>query len=75
MAADGLSGADIDAVRDHLVMLRANELIPTKPHVLRQLVESVLASSRSKQSCPAQGLPALPPGRRAGGACCGHDRQ
>lgn len=32
MVADGLSEADIDAVRDHLVLLRANELIPTKPH-------------------------------------------
>jgi hypothetical protein len=35
----------------------------------------ILASSRSKQSCPAQGLPALPPGRGASEACCGHDPQ
>src|ERR1700688_4952699 len=35
----------------------------------------VLATSRSKQSCPAQGLPALPPGRGASEACCGHDPQ
>jgi hypothetical protein len=35
----------------------------------------VLTSSRSKQSCPPQGLPALPPDRGASEACCGHDRQ
>jgi transposase len=34
-----------------------------------------LASYRSKQSCLARGLPALPPGRAASEAYCGHDPQ
>jgi hypothetical protein len=55
MAADGLSSADIEAARDHLVMLRANELIPTKAHVLRQLVESVAASPTAINVSIAQG--------------------
>jgi hypothetical protein len=39
MAAGGLSEADIAAVQGHLAMLRVNELVPTKPHILERLIE------------------------------------
>jgi hypothetical protein len=44
MAADGLSEADIEAVQDHLAMLRINELVPTKHHILRQMIDGVEAA-------------------------------
>jgi len=36
MNVDGLSEADIEAVQRHLIMLRQNDLVPTKDHVLRR---------------------------------------
>lgn len=39
MAAAELSEADIDAVQDHLAMLRINELVPTRTHILEKLIE------------------------------------
>src|SRR5882757_9661234 len=44
MAADGLSEADIEAVQRHLIMLRKNDMVPTKDHVLRQMIEGVEAA-------------------------------
>jgi site-specific DNA recombinase len=38
-------------------------------------IGSGVVNARSKQSCPAQGLSALPPGRGASEACCGRDPQ
>ena len=35
MGTDGLSESDIEAVQDHLALLRINELVPTKHHILR----------------------------------------
>jgi hypothetical protein len=37
MIAEGLSEADIEAVKRHLAMLRANDMVPTKYQVLRQM--------------------------------------
>ncbi|WP_143046871.1 hypothetical protein [Bradyrhizobium erythrophlei] len=34
MGADGLSDADIEAVQNHLAMLRTNDLVPTNRHIL-----------------------------------------
>ncbi|WP_158537643.1 hypothetical protein [Bradyrhizobium sp. MOS003] len=41
MIADGLSEADIEAVKRHLTMLRANDMVPTKYDVLRHMIEGV----------------------------------
>ena len=39
MTAEGLTEREIDAVRDHLHMLRINNLIPTRRDILGQLLE------------------------------------
>ncbi|WP_422388634.1 hypothetical protein [Bradyrhizobium symbiodeficiens] len=44
MIAKGFSEADIEAVKRHLAMLRANDMVPTKYHVLRQMIEGVQAA-------------------------------
>lgn len=43
MLAEGLSETDIEAVKRHLAMLRQNDMVPTKYHVLRQMIEGVQA--------------------------------
>jgi hypothetical protein len=43
IAADELSEADIEAVQRQLTMLRKNDLVPTKHHVLRQMIDGVEA--------------------------------
>lgn len=43
MTADGMGESDIEAVTDHLAMLRTNELVPTKPHILLRLLDQVHA--------------------------------
>jgi hypothetical protein len=55
MAADGLCEADIEAVQDHLAMLRVNELIPTKPSILRGMIEGVAATPTAMNLAVAQG--------------------
>jgi len=45
MAADGTSEGDIEAVADHLAMVCTNELVPTKPHILRHLFHQAIAKS------------------------------
>jgi integrase len=40
MAADGMCTADIAAVRDHLAMLRINNLVPTRQGVLQKLLDA-----------------------------------
>jgi hypothetical protein len=55
MIADGLSDADIQAVQRHLIMLRQNHLIPTKEHVLRQMIEGVQAAPTAMNVSVAQG--------------------
>ena len=55
MAADGLSEADVDAVQRHLAMLRNNDMVPTKYHVLRQMIESVEAAPTAMNMDVAQG--------------------
>lgn len=55
MAADGLSEADIEAVQDHLAMLRINELVPTKHHILRGMIEGVAATPTAINLAVAQG--------------------
>ena len=46
-----------------------------KPSRSRDQKSAPLLNARSRQSCPAQGLRALSPGRGASEACCGRDRQ
>ena len=55
MTEHGLSEADIEAVQDHLVMLRINELIPTKQHILRTMIEGVAAIPTAMNIAVAQG--------------------
>ncbi|OSI20530.1 DUF6538 domain-containing protein [Bradyrhizobium canariense] len=55
MAEDGLSEADVEAVQDHLAMLRVNELIPTKHHILRTMIEGVAAIPSAMNIAVAQG--------------------
>jgi integrase len=55
MAADGLSEADIEAVQDHLAMLRINVLVPTKHHILRQMIDGVEAAPTAMNVSVAQG--------------------
>ncbi len=54
MAADGMNECDIEAVVDHLAMLRINELVPTKPHLLRGLLEQVQAEPNAMNMAMAQ---------------------
>jgi hypothetical protein len=55
MIAEGLSEADIEAVKRHLGMLRANDMVPTKYHVLRQMIEGVQALPTAMNMDVAQG--------------------
>ena len=55
MIAEGLSEADIEAVKCHLAMLRANDMVPTKYHVLRQMIEGVRAAPTAMNMDVAQG--------------------
>jgi integrase len=55
MAADGLSEVDIEAVIDHLAMLRINELIPTKHHILNRMLQGVAAPPAAMNIDVAQG--------------------
>ncbi|MGJ5202889.1 DUF6538 domain-containing protein [Bradyrhizobium sp. HKCCYLR20261] len=55
MAAEGLSEADIEAVQDHLAMPRVNELVPTKHHILRDMIEGVSATPTAMNLAVAQG--------------------
>lgn len=55
MAEDGLSEADIEAIQDHLAMLRVNELIPTKHHILQTMIEGVAAIPTAMNIAVAQG--------------------
>ena len=43
MLAEGLTEGDVEAVKHHLDMLRANFIVPTKYRVLQQMVEGVKA--------------------------------
>jgi hypothetical protein len=55
MIAEGLSEADIEAVKRHLLVLRDNFMVPTKYHVLRQLIEDVQAVPTAMNMEVAQG--------------------
>jgi integrase len=55
MAADGLSVVDIEAVVNHLARLRTNELIPTKHHILKRMLEAVAAPPTAMNIDVAQG--------------------
>jgi integrase len=55
MSADGLSDADIEAVQDHLAMLRINDLVPTNHHILRRMIEAVAATPTAMNIEVAQG--------------------
>ncbi|QDM20934.1 hypothetical protein FIU28_07260 [Tardiphaga sp. vice154] len=55
MSADGLSEADIEAVIDHLALLRINEMIPTKHHILQRMLQAVAARPTAMNIDVAQG--------------------
>ena len=55
MAAGGLSEADVEAVQSYLTMLWNNDMVPTKYHVLRQMIESVQAAPTAMNMDVAQG--------------------
>lgn len=55
MTADGLSEADVDAVIDQLAMLRINEMIPTKHHILDRMLQAVAARPTAMDIDVAQG--------------------
>lgn len=55
MVAEGLSEADVEAVKRHLAMLRANDMVPAKYHVLRQMIEGVHAAPTAMNMDVAQG--------------------
>jgi hypothetical protein len=55
MAEDGMSEIDIEAVQNHLALLRVNELVPTKHHILRHMIEGVEAVPTAMNLAVAQG--------------------
>ncbi|MBR0827242.1 hypothetical protein JQ596_17085 [Bradyrhizobium manausense] len=55
MIAEGLSEVDIEAVKRHLALLRANDMVPTKYHVLRQMIDGVQAVPTAMNMDVAQG--------------------
>lgn len=55
MVAAGLSEADIEAIERHLTMLQKNDMVPTKYHVLRQMIEGVQAAPTAMNMDVAQG--------------------
>lgn len=56
MASAGLTEADIAVVQDHLTMLRINELVPTKAHILNRLVEGARAQPSAMNMAQAQSI-------------------
>jgi len=56
MIADGLSEADIEAVKRHLLLLQYNFMVPTKYHVLRQMIEGVQAVPTAMNMEVARGI-------------------
>ena len=55
MVFDGLSDTDIEAVQRHLICFGNNDLVPTKHHVLRQMIEGVKAVPTAMNVSVAQG--------------------
>ncbi len=56
MLADGMSAGDVEAVVDHLAMLRVNELVPTKTHILRRLLDQVDAQPNAMNLSQTQSV-------------------
>jgi integrase len=56
MASEGLSEADIEAVQNHLKMLRRNDLVPTKPHILARLIEGAKAEPTAMNIAQTQNI-------------------
>lgn len=56
MTAGGMGEGDIEAVTDHLAMLRTNELVPTKPHILRRLPDHVHAQPNAMNMALTQSI-------------------
>lgn len=56
MLAEGLTEQDIGAVQDHLAMLRFNDLVPTKPHILTRLLEATSAPVTAMNLAQAQAV-------------------
>lgn len=54
MRADGLSDDDVEAVEDHLHLLRQNWLIPAKPHILARMIDEVAAQPTAMNFSTAQ---------------------
>jgi hypothetical protein len=56
MLAEGMSEGDIEAVVDHLAMLRINEMVPTKPHILRRMLDQVDAQPNAMNMSQTQSI-------------------
>src|SRR5665213_2479769 len=56
MLAAGLTEADVEAVKNHLAMLRINDLVPTPPHILGQLMEAADAPLTATNMAQAQSI-------------------
>jgi hypothetical protein len=56
MAAEGMTNQDVAAIRDHLTMLRANNLVPTRPGILQNLVDAHGAPANSMNMATAQDM-------------------
>jgi hypothetical protein len=54
MSADGMTAADIAAVRDHLAMLRINNLVPTRHGILQKLLDANGAPANAINMAMAQ---------------------
>jgi hypothetical protein len=54
MSADGMTAADIEAIQNHLTMLRANNLIPTRHGILQNLLDANGAPANAMNLATAQ---------------------
>jgi hypothetical protein len=54
MLADGMTGADIEAIQNHLTMLRVNNLVPTRHGILQNLLDAKGAPANAMNLATAQ---------------------
>jgi integrase len=54
MSADGMTAADIEAIQNHLTMLRANNLVPTRHGILQSLLAANGAPANAMNLATAQ---------------------
>jgi hypothetical protein len=54
MSADGMTAADIEAIQNHLTMLRVNNLVPTRHGILQNLLDANGAPANAMNLATAQ---------------------